>query len=78
MGAIALRLEFSTAGEYSGYLRTPAGLAALPVGSRLDPLAGEFTWEFGVAFLGSYDSAFFWWSDARPAARRDVRIVLSP
>lgn len=78
LDAIDLRLELGPAGEYSGYLRTPSGLAALPVGSRLDSQTGEFTWQPGVAFLGSYDFVFIRWSDGHPEARRDVRIVLWP
>ena len=45
-------------GDYSGYLRTPAGFAPLPIGSRLDSSTNTFTWAPGVGFVGRYDFAF--------------------
>jgi hypothetical protein len=55
-------------------LRTPEGLAALPIGSQLNAETGVFTWAPGVGFVGNYDLVF---SDASGAAR-DVRVVLQP
>jgi Tol biopolymer transport system component len=65
-------------GDYSGYLRTPAGFAPLPIGSRLDSATNTFTWAPGVGFVGRYDFAFVRSVDGRALSRRDVRIVLYP
>jgi hypothetical protein len=61
----------------SGYLRTPAGLKPLPVGSSLDASTGTFTWAPGVGFYGSYDLTFVRWSGGTATARQDVRITLN-
>ncbi len=61
---------------YTGYLRVGSGLLPLPVGSRLDPATGVFTWQPGVAFVGSYDFVFV--QPGSTATRREVRIVLHP
>jgi hypothetical protein len=53
----------------NGYLQTPAGRAALPAGSRMDPSTGTFTWQPGAGFLGVFDLVF---DDLR------VRIVITP
>jgi glucose/arabinose dehydrogenase len=53
----------------NGYLLTPAGRAALPAGSRIDPSTGTFTWQPGAGFLGVFDLVF---DDLR------VRIVITP
>ncbi len=39
-------------GDYTGYLRTPAALAPLPIGSHLDRATNTFTWAPGVGFVG--------------------------
>jgi hypothetical protein len=62
----------------TGYLRTAAGAAPLPIGSRLDATTGAFTWQPGVGFVGPYDLVFVRWSGGRAVARQDVRIVLNP
>ena len=41
-----------------GHLRTSEGLRALPIGSRIDPASGVFTWAPGVGFVGTYDFVF--------------------
>lgn len=41
----------------------------LPIGSRIDPATGIFTWSPGVGFLGTFDLVL---------AGRNVRIVLNP
>jgi hypothetical protein len=66
------RLELRT-GATAAHLLTPAGPAPLPIGARLDPADGTFTWLVGVGFVGAYDFAF-----ASPDASRTVRIVLRP
>jgi Divergent InlB B-repeat domain len=66
------------AGEtYAGYLRVGAEFQPLPVGSRLDPDSGAFTWSPGVGFVGRYDLVFVRSAGARAVARRDVRILLA-
>jgi len=73
-----LRLEGQAGGRYSGYLRTKDGLKALPSGSQLNGETGEFTWSPGAGFVGAYDLLFVRWSQGRPAARHEVRIILHP
>ena len=65
-------------GESTGYLRTPAGLAPLPIGSRLDRATNTFTWAPGVGFVGRYDFVFVRSANGRAVSRREVRIVLHP
>jgi hypothetical protein len=65
-------------GDHTGYLRTPAGLAPLPIGSRLDPATKTFTWAPGVGFVGRYDFVFVRSLGGRTISRRDIRIVLHP
>jgi hypothetical protein len=61
-----------------GYLRTGAGLSALPAGSHLDPATGIFTWQPGVGFIHTYDFVFVRRDDAGAAARQEVRVVINP
>jgi hypothetical protein len=74
IGRVELRLGFE--GDVVGYLSTGDTFAPLPVGSRLDPRAGVFTWAPGVGFVGAYDLSFVQRAGGRPVARKDVRIVL--
>ena len=64
--------------RYAGYLRTANGLAPLPIGSSLDPATGEFTWQPGVGFVGSYDFVFIRSNAGGADVREDIRIVLHP
>ena len=66
------------AGSYTGYLRVGRDLAPLPVGSRLDPVAGLFTWAPGVGFVGTYDLVFIRSVNGQAVARKDVRVILAP
>ena len=65
-------------GTYTGYVRQGSVLRPLPIGSSLDSASGEFSWQPGVGFVGRYDFVFVRSSDARPATRQDIRIVLNP
>jgi Tol biopolymer transport system component len=65
-------------GDYTGYLRTPSGLTALPIGSRLDRTTNTFTWAPGVGFVGSYNFVFVRSMNGQVVSRREVRIVLHP
>jgi Tol biopolymer transport system component len=65
-------------GHTAGYLRTPAGLAPLPIGSRLDPANGTFTWAPGVGFVGPYHFVFVRSANGRAVSRREVRVILHP
>jgi hypothetical protein len=56
----------------TGRLASAAGPSGLPVGSRLDP-DGRFTWQPGVAFIGSYDFVF-----ETASGLRESRVVLDP
>jgi hypothetical protein len=73
---IELRLSADPSAAYSGWLRTSAGLAPLPVGSSLQ--GSFFTWAPGAGFVGTYDLVFV--RDANTAAQRrqEVRVVLQP
>jgi len=77
---LASRLEAvaTSPTRYTGYLRTGATLAPLPVGSNLDPITGTFTWAPGLGFVGAYDFVFVRSDDGRAVARHEVRIVLQP
>lgn len=64
--------------QYSSYLRSAGGLAALPIGARLDPSTGVFTWAPGVGFIGTYDFVFVLTRHGRALARQEIRVVLHP
>jgi N-acetylneuraminic acid mutarotase len=66
-----------TPAMYVGYLRAGDELWPLPIGSDLNQSSGVFSWQPGVAFVGSYDFAFVR-ADAAGSTRREVRIVLHP
>jgi hypothetical protein len=74
---IELHLSASTRNQYTGYMRTAAGLRPLPVGTSLDASTGAFTWMPGVGFYGKYDLTFVRWVGGHPVARQDVRITLN-
>jgi hypothetical protein len=63
---------------YTGYLRVGDRLQPLPIGSRLDPRTGSFTWSPGVGFVGTYDLVFVRSRDGAAVARLEVRFVLQP
>jgi hypothetical protein len=71
------RIELETNGATTGYLVSGSDLRPLPVGSRLDPATGNFLWQPGVGFIGSYDLAFVR-NRGGQQVRQDVRIVLNP
>jgi hypothetical protein len=75
---IELRLNAGGRQQYTGYLRTVAGMTPPPIGSSLDASTGAFAWTPGVGFLGTYDLVFVRWSEGHVVARQDVRIVLAP
>jgi hypothetical protein len=66
------------AGDVTGYLRVGEALQSLPIGSRLDPASGLFTWAPGVGFIGGYDLVFVHGPPSEPLSRQEVRIVLRP
>lgn len=72
-----LDLGPSAVGGYSVYLRSGAGLTAMPAGSQIDQSTGRFTWAPGAGFIGTYDLVFIEWTGDRVASRRDVRIILA-
>ena len=65
------RIELRTDAS-EGYLTTASGVQPLPFGARLDA-NGVFTWQPGVAFLGTYDFVF-----VGAAGAKRVRVVLNP
>jgi hypothetical protein len=73
-----LRLGETDGDHYTGYMRVGTALHALPIGSRIDPATGVFTWAAGVGFVRNYDLVFVRWTDGHAVARREVRFVLNP
>ncbi len=73
-----LQLGEADGHQYAGYVRAGAELHPLPIGSRLDPATGVFTWAPGVGFVHTYDLVFVRWIDGQAVARREVRFVLHP
>lgn len=65
------RIELNTAAT-SAVVMSATGPAPLPAGATLDA-GGVFTWQPGVAFLGTYNLVF-----SGPDGDRQVRIVLNP
>ena len=65
---IELRLHAS-----GGYLRSAMGSLPLPIGSRIDPTEGTFTWQAGPGFIGAYDLVFDTLS-----GQQTVRVTLYP
>ena len=65
-------------GTYTGYMRLGSLIQPLPIGSSLDAASGDFSWQPGVGFVGTYDFVFVRSTDGGSAARQDVRIVLNP
>jgi uncharacterized delta-60 repeat protein len=61
--------------SYTGYLRTSAGLQALPAGAQIHP-SGWFTWAPPPGFIGRYDLVFVRSRGAAVIGRHDVRIVI--
>jgi hypothetical protein len=57
----------------NGYWRSAIGDLPLPIGSRLDPGEGTFTWLPGPGFLGAYDLAF-----DTPRGTETVRVTIYP
>jgi hypothetical protein len=55
---IAVGPEVSGDGGYEGYMIQGSTLGALPAGSFLDRRSGEFFWQPGPGFVGSYDFVF--------------------
>jgi hypothetical protein len=66
------RMEIG-AGASGGHLRSAIGDLPLPIGSRIDPVDGTFTWQPGPGFIGRYDLVF----DTAQGAQT-VRVTLYP
>ena len=66
------RIELRVA-AMSGHLATPVGDLPLPIGSRIDPGDGTFTWLLGPGFIGGYELVF----DTMQGTRT-VRVLLYP
>jgi uncharacterized repeat protein (TIGR03803 family) len=50
----------------------------LPIGARLDPATGTFTWQPGVGFVGLYEFTFLDSANGLASMRYDIRIVIEP
>jgi Viral BACON domain len=73
-----LRLSETDGDHHIGYMRVGTELHALPIGSRIEPATGVFTWAPGVGFVRAYDLVFVRWTDGQAMSRREVRFVLNP
>jgi hypothetical protein len=71
------RVELQTHGATEGYLYAGADLRPLPIGSHFDSTTGDFVWQPGAGFVGTYDLTFVHRA-AGALTRQDVRIVLNP
>jgi hypothetical protein len=63
------RIELLLGAGARGFSRVGGARQPLPIGARIDPDTGVFTWNPGVGFVGAYDLVL---------GGRDVRIVLNP
>jgi hypothetical protein len=52
------RVELWLGPGAGGHSVTPNGRGPLPIGARLDPDTGRFTWNPGPGFVGTYDFQF--------------------
>jgi len=75
---VEIHLGAAAGRSYAGYLRAATALGALPVGSQLDPLTGDFVWQTGAGFIGRYSFVFVRTEGGSPVARVNVDIVLHP
>jgi hypothetical protein len=59
-GRVALTLgsPVEGSGGYQGYLVSGGRLAPLPTGAFLDLRSGDFYWQPGVGFVGTYELVF--------------------
>ena len=73
-----VELHLGGRGSLTGFLRTPDGVAPLPIGSTLNATTGEFDWAPGPGFIGGYNLVFVRWNGGTPVSREDVRVVLNP
>jgi photosystem II stability/assembly factor-like uncharacterized protein len=78
IGRFEIRLGVGTGCLASGWLRTGAGLDALPPGAHLDATTGTFTWQPGLGFVGAYDFVFECRAGDRAVTRHDVRLIVEP
>lgn len=67
------RLELWLGEVERGYLVANGTLRDLPLGSRLDPATGQFTWAPGVGYHGTYRLAF-----VRGSERVTVEVTIRP
>jgi hypothetical protein len=61
LGLVRVTIGPAVSGDgdgFEGYLVKGSELAALPAGSFLDRTSGEFFWQPGPGFVGSYDFVF--------------------
>jgi hypothetical protein len=61
LGLVRVTIGSPVSGDqdgYEGYMVKGSELAALPAGSFLDKQTGEFFWQPGPGFVGSYDFVF--------------------
>ena len=71
-------VQLDAGGRYSGFVRSPAGILPLPIGSALDARSNVFTWQPAAGFLGRYDLVFVRSEQGRAVARREIAILIQP
>jgi len=71
---LAIELDPDLSGRLAGIERVGADLRPLPIGSRLDPQTGLFTWLPGPGFRGTFALEFLTGRNDGTAARQRVRV----
>jgi hypothetical protein len=61
-----------------GYMVVNGKPRLLPVGSKMDPRTGVFSWLPGVGFLGEYEFVFFGRDPSGKIVKRNVHITIEP
>jgi hypothetical protein len=74
MERITLRLP----GYTVGYMVVKDRLRCLPVGSGMDPKTGQFSWQPGPGFLGTYEFVFIGKQDNGTMVKKYLRVSISP
>jgi hypothetical protein len=61
-----------------GYMVVNGKPRLLPVGSKMDPKTGVFSWQPGAGFLGEYEFVFFGRDPSGKIVKRNVHITIEP
>lgn len=73
-----LELQLSGGPRWAEFMRVGTERTPLPIGSRLDPATGDFTWTPGVGFIGAYELEFVGGAGTADEVRVPVTVVIRP